>query len=273
MSLLVAAALAAATPPNAPAPTAAPVAALSLAEASHALNAGRLEQARAMIAAAVAAGATGEPLDRLLADLAFAANDDAKAFASYATLFAAHPDDALLAERAGISALKLGDTARAIAYLDHATAKGSSWRAWNARGVAADRLNDWDAADQAYARAATLAPDRGEVANNRGWSLLLRGRWDEALVELEQAARLDPKSPRIGNNLELAREALKGELPQRTPGESDHSWSARLNDAGVAAVARGERARAIAAFARALETRGAWFSLAAANLAAAQATQ
>jgi Flp pilus assembly protein TadD len=273
MNLLLAAALAAATPPNAPAPAAAPVAAPSLAEASHALAAGRLDQARVMIAASVAAGATGEQLERLLADLAFAEGDNIRALVGYATLFAAHSDDVLLAERAGISALKLGDTARAIAYLDHATAKGSSWRAWNARGVAADRLNDWQFADEAYARSIALAPERGEVANNRGWSLLLRGRWDEALVELEQAAMLDPKSTRIANNLELARVALKDGLPQRGPGESDRAWSARLNDAGVAAAARGERGRAIAAFAQAIEARSQWFSLAAANLAAVQAAQ
>jgi Flp pilus assembly protein TadD len=273
MNLLLAAALAAATPPSTPAPPTAALAQLSLAEASHALAAGRLDQARAMIATAVAAGATGEQVDRLLADLAFIAGDNVRALAGYATLFAAHPDNALLAERAGISALKLGDTVRAIAYLDHATAKASLWRAWNARGVAADRMNDWAAADAAYARAAAIAPDQGQIANNRGWSLILRGQWDEALEALEQAAALDPKSPRIANNLELAREALKDGLPKRAPGENDQSWSARLNDAGVAAAARGERGRAIAAFAQAIETRTAWFGRAAENLAAIQAAQ
>ena len=70
MNLLLAAALAAATPPSAQAAPPAPVAVPSLAEASHALGAGRLDQTRAMIAAAVAAGASGEQVDRLLADLA-----------------------------------------------------------------------------------------------------------------------------------------------------------------------------------------------------------
>ena len=279
MNLLLAAALAAATAPNSPA-TPAPVApapsaaTLSLAEASHALAAGRLGQARTMISAAVTAGATGEQLDRLLADLAFAGGDHVWALAAYATLFAAHPDDSLLAERAGISALRLGDTARAIAYLDHATAnRTASWRSWNARGVAADRLGDWESADMAYERANALAPMQSEVSNNRGWSLLLRGQWSEALTVLEQAATLDPVSTRIANNLELARAALKDGLPQREPGESDEKWSARLNDAGVAAAARGERIRAIAAFARAIETRSTWFGRAADNLVAVEGTR
>jgi Flp pilus assembly protein TadD len=271
MNLLLAAALAAATPPSAPAT--APVAPPSLAEASHALGAGRIDQAREMIAAAVKAGAAGGQVDRLLADLAFASGDNARALAGYVTLFAMHPDNGFLAERAGISALKLGDTPRAIAFLDHATVKAPSWRAWNARGVAADRMNDWASADGAYERAEAIAPQRGEVANNLGWSLLLRGRWGEALVKFEQAAQLDPKTPRIANNLELARDALKDGLPQREPGESDQAWSARLNDAGVAAAVRGERGRAIAAFAQAIETRTAWYNRAADNLAAVQATQ
>ncbi|HMI40445.1 MAG TPA: hypothetical protein VK485_04370 [Sphingomicrobium sp.] len=268
MILLLAAALAAATPPSAPAPPPA-----ALAEASHALTAGRLDQAREMIAAAVKAGAAGEPVDRLLADLAFVSGDNVRALAGYAALFAAHPDNGFLAERAGISALKLGNSLRAIGFLDHATAKAPSWRAWNARGVAADRMNDWATADAAYARAEAIASERGEITNNQGWSLLLRGQWTEALAKFEQAAQRDPKSPRIANNLELARDALKDRLPQRGPGENDQAWSARLNDAGVAAAMRGERGRAIAAFAQAIETRTAWYNRAADNLAAVQAAQ
>ena len=274
MSLLIAAALAAVAPASEPSQLAAPAATPSLAEATHAIGAGRLEQAREMIAAAISAGASGEKVDRLLADFAFASGDNAGALAGYAKLFAAHPDHGFFAERAGIASLKLGHTARAIAYLDHATAKASaSWRAWNARGIAADRASDWDRADAAYARAQALAPDSGEVANNQGWSLLLRGQWDEALVELERAAGLDPKSQRIANNLELARVALKDGLPRRWPGETDQAWSARLNDAGVAAAARGERGRAIAAFTQAIEARSIWYGRAAANLAAVQAAQ
>ncbi len=58
--LLLGAALAAATPP----------AADPLAEAAHAIAAGRLDQARIMVAAAIRDGAKGEAVERLLADLA-----------------------------------------------------------------------------------------------------------------------------------------------------------------------------------------------------------
>ena len=67
-ALLVAAAVAAA--PADPA---------MLSDAARAIEAGRLEQARTMIGRAVAAGAGGPQVERLLADLAFASGKDAEA--------------------------------------------------------------------------------------------------------------------------------------------------------------------------------------------------
>ena len=111
---------------------------------------------------AVAAGAKGEPVDRLLADLAFARGDNDQALDLYRALIGANPDEGLLLERGGIAALRLGDTAEATALLDRATRlPGAGWRAWNARGVAADRQGRWDEAEAAYARAAALDPEAG----------------------------------------------------------------------------------------------------------------
>jgi hypothetical protein len=85
----------------------------------------------------------------------------------------------------------------------------------------------------------------------------------------EKAAPRDPKSSRIANNLELARAALASDLPKRRPGEDDRAWAARLNDAGVAALLLGDKQRAVAAFAQALEASGSWYDRAANNLKAA----
>jgi Flp pilus assembly protein TadD len=263
LSLLLAAALASASPP----PNA-------LSEAAHAIEAGRLEQARTMIANAVAAGATGAPVERLLADLAFRSERNTEALARYQALLDQNPKDLLIAERAGIAALKAGETDRAAGLLERATAwPGASWRAWNARGVAADRKRDWAAADAAYAEAAKRAPDQAEIYNNTGWSKLLRGQWSEGLALVLRAAQLDPRSSRITDNLELARAAVEVDLPQRRPGESDEDWAARLNDAGVIARVRGDKAKAIAAFSRAIEARDIWYERAANNLSLAQSGQ
>ena len=263
LSLLLAAAVATASPP-----------ADALSEARHAIDAGRLEQARQMIANAVAAGATGIPVERLLADLAFKSGRDAEALARYQALLAKFPTDPLLAERAGIAALKTGNPAAAAVLLDRATASpAASWRAWNARGVAADLRHDWASADAAYAKAARRAPEQAEVYNNMGWSKLLRGDWSEGLERLKHAAKLDPRSTRIANNLELARTALDEDLPRRRAGESGSDWAARLNDAGVAARLRGDKARAVAAFSQAIEARDTWYERAANNLAVAERSQ
>ncbi len=261
---------------------AAPIAAASLAtppsvnvalsEAAHALANGRVEQARIMIGNAIQAGEQGARLDRLLADLAFASGDHRLALARYETLLALQPADPMLAERVAITALHLGAAERAAGAVALATASpDASWRAWNARGVLADRRGNWDEAELAYERAAKIAPDQPEILNNHGWSLLARGRWDEASPLFERAARLDPKSVRIANNLELAKAAISEDLPQRRSRESNADWAARLNDAGVVANIRGDRQRAIAAFARAISARDRWFERAANNLALAEA--
>lgn len=261
LSLLLAAALAAsAVPPPQP-----------LSEAEHAIESGRLDQARIMIGNAIKAGAQGAVVDRLLAELAFASGDFQLALGRYEALLAADPENSLYAERAGIAAFHRGEIERAGALLNRATASATaSWRAWNARGVVADHSGDWELSESAYARAASLSPDRPEVLNNMGWSLLLRGRWEEGLTLIERAALRDPKSRQIADNLELARAASSSDLPRRRPGESDSDWAARLNDTGVMAALRGDHDRAVAAFAQAIEARHDWFERAANNLALAE---
>lgn len=279
LGLALALALAGPTPPS-PASlpasttsnTALPVSAspvVSLTEAGRAIAGGRLEQAREMLAVAVAAGAKGEPVDRLLADLHLARGENDQALAYYRTLLAAHPDEMLLLERGGIAALKLGKVDEATVLLDRATRQaGAGWRAWNARGVAADRQGRWDEAAAAYGRAIALDPVHAEIYNNQGWSWMMQGRWAAALGAFTQAAGINPRLPRLANNLELAEAALGAGLPQRRAGESDEQFAARLNDAGVVAAAAGQPDRAQAAYSQAIEIRSRWYARAAENLAA-----
>ena len=240
-----------------------------LPEAEHAIEVGRLDQARAMIADRIARGVRGEGVDRALADLAYADGKSAEALERYKQLLGRHPNDALIAERAAISAIKTGDISQAKGLAEHATGlPKASWRAWNARGVAADLRSDFTTADASYERALALAPDQPSVLANMGWSKLLRGDWNGAVPPLEQAVRLMPNSERAANDLELAKAALASDLPQRRSGESDEDWAARLNDAGMAAQLKGERAKAVAAFSQAIEARPSWYARAANNLSA-----
>ncbi|MFC7536368.1 tetratricopeptide repeat protein [Sphingomonas sp. GCM10030256] len=250
---------------------AAALAGAPLDEAAHALAAGRTEQARTMIARAVAAGQSGPEVDRLLADLAFTSGDWAVAAGAYRVLLTRAPNDCGLAERGGIAAFRAGDAEQAMALLDRpACAATVGWHGWNARAVAADRQSDWATADRAYARALELAPSEARLLNNLGWSRLLRGDWNGAVEPLERAASLDPGNLRIAANLDLARSAVADSLPARRAGESSTAWAARLNDAGVAAARQGDRARAVAAFAQAVEASDRWFARAANNLAAVE---
>jgi Flp pilus assembly protein TadD len=245
-----------------------------LSEVAQAMDAGRLEQARLMLAKALAGGSKGPEIDTLLADLAFASGKNEEALARYEKLIEAGDGTPLALERAGIAALKLGQVDRALPLIESATASSAStWRAWNARGVIADLRSDWETADAAYARAAALAPKRAEILNNRGWSQLLRGNWQGATVEFERAARLKPRSRRTANNLELARAALASELPARRPRESGREWARRLNDAGMAARLMGNEMKAIAAFTQALRASGIWYERAANNLEATTASR
>src|SRR5689334_19185650 len=268
VALLIAANVAAAAPET----VAAPPKPVDLGQAAHAIEVGRLDQARLMIGKAIASGAKGGEVDRLLADLAFASGKNDEALARYQQLIASNPGNALFAERAGIAALRLGDATRAAPLLDRATSKHSvSWRAWNARGVLADIQRDWTKADEAYEKALIISPNQPEIVNNQGWSRLLRGDWKDAATYFERAASLDPASERIANNLELARAALASELPRRRAHEADGDWAARLNDAGMAAEMLGDRQRAVAAFTAALDASGRWYERASNNLQAATA--
>ena len=262
-SLLVATSVSAAPVPAAPAAHA------LIAGASHAVHAKRLDQAAVMISRAIAAGASGTELDRLLADFAYASGKYSEALVRYEALLKVAPKDQSLFEPAGISALKLGQVERAASWLSQATAQSrASWRSWNAAGVVADMKRDWARADDCYDHASRLAPNQAAPVNNRGWSLLLRGDWKDALGLFERAIALDPRSARTADNLELARAALAAGLPARNPRESDSSWAARLNDAGVAAAILGDKNRASAAFSQALNVSGTWYARAANNLEA-----
>jgi tetratricopeptide (TPR) repeat protein len=253
-----------------PAAAAPPVDKYVLVDAAHAIDAGRLDQARLMVARAVRAGFTGPPVDKLVADISFASGKYEDALGQYKALAASHYQQEQVCEKAALSALQLREFSQAQPFADCATASPTAtWRSWNARGVIADSSGDWALAAKCYERAHALAPGRAEIPNNQGWSFVLQGQWSTALPYFQQAAALDPGSQRIADNLELTEAALSADLPKRRTGESSSDWAARLNDAGVTAQLRGDRQRAIAAFAQAMYASDGWYARAANNLESA----
>lgn len=238
-------------------------------EVELAIESGRLDQARLMIAALIKAGEPEERINGLLAHLAFAGRNDEEAIARYQAL--TRSNDPVACERAGIAALRLDRLAEAKPLLLCATAGPSvTWRSWNARGALADLEQQWGEAERAYANALAIDANNARIFNNMGFSRLLQGNWDRAASYFERAHSLDPSIDRARNNLELARAAMSENLPARLPNESATDWAARLNDAGVVAELLGDRRRAIANFTRALEASGSWYNRAANNLAAVQ---
>src|SRR6185437_11757971 len=82
-----------------------------LSESAKAVDAGRLDQARLMVARAMSDGAVGPRIDRLLGDIAFASHNYSEALARYRNLAQGTSADPLVCERASIAAIKVRDLA------------------------------------------------------------------------------------------------------------------------------------------------------------------
>lgn len=250
------------------------VVAAPLADIDQAIEAGRFDQARLMIARSIEEGAEPTTLEPSLARLAYRMRDYPEALARAERLLAARPNDPALLEQVGLSALSLGQDEKALAPLARAASlPAATWRTWNALGVLADRGRDFTEARAAYAKALALAPSRPEIANNLGWSYFLEGRPAEALSYLERAAAADSRSQLFSDNVEIVRAAIAADLPGRRSGETDEDYAARLNDLGVVALRQGQRKKAVAAFTQAIAVRGTYYARAASNLKVAEATR
>lgn len=236
-------------------------------EAEGALQSGRLIQSGAMIDRMITAGVKGPRFDRLRAGQALASGRYEEALRLYGTLAWRDRSSVTDREGAGMAAYRLKRREDARGWADQAMAlPKATWRAFNLCGVLADDRNDFAAAERCYDEADRRAPARAEVANNRGWSLLLQGRWDEARLAFEHALSIDPADRIARSNLDLALAAQANDLPARKPGEDDADYGRRLNDAGVMAAAAGRADQALAAFANSVEVRAVWSPVAARNL-------
>ncbi|MBN9544784.1 MAG: tetratricopeptide repeat protein [Alphaproteobacteria bacterium] len=169
-------------------------------------------------------------------------------------------------EGEGIGMSLLGRTDDAQPVLEAAVSlKPDAWRAWNALGVIYDRRHDWAKADAAYDHAMTASNASPLVLNNRGFSRLSQGRLDDAAADFVAALQKKPDFSSARNNLRLTI-AMKGDYTRATEGASATDRPSILNNAGFAAMARGDYSTAKNLLGQAIQAKGEYYSVAAANL-------
>jgi len=186
------------------------------------------------------------------------------------------PVDGLLATRGkaleceGIALSMLGKSDQALAALQQAVAADpSAWRAWNALAGEYDLRRDWIRAEAAYDHAISDSDSNAIVLNNRGYSRLLQGRFDEARQDFVAALEKKPDLAAARTNLRLAL-AMRGEYDRATAAGAQDDQAALLNNAGFAAMMRGDYTAAEDLFTRAIAAKGVYYARATENLAIAK---
>ncbi len=169
-------------------------------------------------------------------------------------------------EGEGIALSLLGRTEEAQPVLEAAvSANPEAWHAWNALGVIYDRHHDWPRAGAAYEHAMAASGSAPQVLNNRGFSRLSQNRLDDATADFVAALQKKSDFSPARNNLRLAI-AMKGDYSRATEGASATDRASVLNNAGFAAMARGDYSAAENLLGQAIQAKGEYYSLAAANL-------
>jgi Flp pilus assembly protein TadD len=235
-----------------------------------AVDQGRYVQASAMIEKFRLAQANG-PADPGLtlqaARMALVERRDAEALAGFDEALTVLPNDCTALEGAGIAAARLGELDRAALRLDVAAEKcARRWQVWNALGVVADQLHDFDRASTSYQRAEGLSPGNAAILNNQGYSQLLQKHFEAAADYFHKALQRSPQDERVSNNLDIALSASGQPLGAVAQQETSDRRALRLNNAGYGAMIAGDVPRARAYFVDAIATRGAFYQRASDNL-------
>lgn len=259
--------LAAAAPEAAQAlpPTTAGTATLDLAE--QALYEGRVDDARALLSRAMLRAGTTVRARLIAAEVQLASG----AYRSAATAFGALTAEVDIKARAlqgeGIArALAERDPGAGYASLRAAVALDPSLsRAWNALGYYHDSRREWRQAGESYTQALAADPESAMILNNRGFSMLMQGRIQEALADLGAALRRDPTLRPARENLRLAL-AWDGQYALALAGAEGGDRARVLNNVGYVALLRGDQANAEAFLLRAIEVDPAFNPVAARNL-------
>ena len=169
-------------------------------------------------------------------------------------------------EGEGIALMQLGRLDEALFSLQAAvTENPRAWQAWNALGSEYDRRHDWLNAENAYTHALSASGDAAIVLNNRGFSRLSQKKPDLAILDFVAALQKKPDLAPARNNLRLAM-SMQGEYDRAVKGAAAADQAAVLNNAGFAAMLRGDYAKAKELLTQAMQAKNGYYGLAAANL-------
>jgi len=226
----------------------------------------RLVDASNLIERAMTSGSNAPALHLRMGELQLLRERYEPAINSFETAAADPALKARALQGKGLALISLNRSPQALESLDAAVAADPSlWRAWNALGVERDRRKDFKAAEQAYDNALKAPAATGAVYNNRGYSRLLQGRYDEASTDFVAALEKDPGLALARTNLRLSL-ALRGDYRRATSVSASEDRAAVLNNAGYAAMLRGEYDDAEKLFQQAIEARGNTYGRAFDNL-------
>lgn len=166
----------------------------------------------------------------------------------------------------GVAQINLGHYEQAISFIeaglrtDNKIAHG-----WNALGIAYDLAGRAGDAVPAFEIAAELEPDNGAALNNLGMSYMRQGKFGQAIQAFQGALDREPALAPAGLNLRIAI-AMTGDYERAIIGASEKERAYVYNNAGVAAMRRGDHDRARALFQMALDVSPVYYAVAAENL-------
>lgn len=235
-------------------------------ETRRAIDEQRYADAGKLLDRAFAAGMSDPRLVLLTGELHLARGENDDAIASFSSQQITPELFAQAQTGRGIGLSRMGRSAEAITALRQAVASSpAEWRAWNALGVEYDRQKNWQQAELAYAEAMKSPSSGAMVFNNRGYSRLLQGRQEEASADFVAALERDPGFAVARTNLRLAL-AVRGEYDRATTVSGAEDKAAILNNAGFAALMRGDLEQAESLFTQAIAARGRGYARAQENL-------
>ena len=237
-----------------------------IAHIQQAIDEQRYVDAGAMLDQALTTTEADPRLTLLVGDLNLARGRYDLALASFKNIETQTNVRAGALEGEGIALSLLGRADEALPILQTAVSLNpAAWHAWNALGVTYDRRHDWSKAGAAYEYAMSASGGAAQVLNNRGFSRLSQNRLDDAAGDFVAALQKKPDFVSARNNLRLVI-AMKGDYARAIEGASSTDRASVLNNAGFAAMARGDYTEAKNLLGQAMQARGEYYSVAAANL-------